>query len=135
MTAPSRPKTLKTRCIAAGVAAALTLGSCAISVSIRELHVELCPAAAPAPKPQPLPKAPPVKERVINWLEQNRKRGGRIAVVRRPYRAATARLRSEGKKVTQIARALSIRRESVHRIEKEMKRRLSFKERSVSLSS
>jgi DNA invertase Pin-like site-specific DNA recombinase len=36
-------------------------------------------------------------------------------------RAAIGRLRSEGKNVTQIARALSISRESVYRIEKEMK--------------
>ena len=66
MTAPSRPKTRKTRCIAAGVAAALALGSCSISVSIRELRVELFPAAVPAPKPKPQPKAPPAKERIVN---------------------------------------------------------------------
>ena len=48
--------------------AALALGSCAISVSIRELHIELCPAAAPAPKPQPQPKAPPAKKRIFKRL-------------------------------------------------------------------
>ena len=47
MTAPSKPKTLKTRCIAAGVAAALALGGCAIDVSICKLHVEFRAAAAP----------------------------------------------------------------------------------------
>jgi len=38
-----------------------------------------------------------------------------------PPQKAIARMHSEGKNVTQIARALSISRESVYRIEKEMR--------------
>ena len=71
MTAPSKPKTRKTRCIAAGVAAALTLDSCSISdfsVNIGEIHLEFG-TAAPAPKPEPQPKAPPAEERVLNRFE------------------------------------------------------------------
>jgi hypothetical protein len=63
MTTPSRRKTRKARCIAASVAAALTLGNCSISISIRDLRIALCPAAAHAPKPEPQSKAPPAKAR------------------------------------------------------------------------
>ena len=94
MTAPSKPKTLKTRCIAAGVAAALALGGCAIDVSICKLHVEFRAAAAPAPNPKPRPKALPAKERLMNWLEQDRKRGG--ASLSSAARATHTALRSPG---------------------------------------
>ncbi len=69
MTAPSKLKTRKNGCIAAALAAVLTLGSCSISVSIRELRVELFPAAAPAPKPKAWLKAPSAKKRVLKRLE------------------------------------------------------------------
>jgi DNA-binding NarL/FixJ family response regulator len=40
---------------------------------------------------------------------------------RKRSKSSIARLRSEGKNVTQIARALKISRESVYRIEREIK--------------
>jgi hypothetical protein len=70
MTASSKPKTRKTRCIAAAVATALALSSCAISdfsVNIGEVNIEFG-AAAPAPKPELQLKPQPAKERVSNRL-------------------------------------------------------------------
>ena len=78
MTAPSKPKTLKTRCIAAGLAAALALGNCAIDMSIREARVTVRPAAAPTPHPKARPKALPAKERVLKRLEKDRKESKRV---------------------------------------------------------
>jgi len=60
----------KTRCIIAGIAAALALSSCAINVSVRELRLEFRATAVPAPKLKlGPPKAPPAKERIMNWPE------------------------------------------------------------------
>ena len=53
----------------------------------------------------------------LEGVARARKEGRYKGTAPKIYRAAIARLRSDGKNVTQIARALSISRESVYRIE------------------
>ena len=61
------------------------------------------------------------EERQLEGVRKAKADGKYKGTVPRIDRAAIARLRSEGKNVTQIARTLSISRESVYRIEKEMR--------------
>ena len=61
------------------------------------------------------------RERQLEGISKAKKEGKYKGTTPRIDRAQIARLRSEGKNVTQIARALSISRESVYRIEKEMR--------------
>ena len=61
------------------------------------------------------------RERQLEGIVKAKKEGKYKGTAPKIDRAEIARLRSEGKNVTQIARALSISRESVYRIEKEMR--------------
>jgi hypothetical protein len=61
------------------------------------------------------------RERQLEGVRKAKKEGRYKGTAPKIDRAAITRLRSEGKNVTQIARALSISRESVYRIEREIK--------------
>jgi len=61
------------------------------------------------------------KERQLEGVAKAKKEGRYRGTAPKIDRAAIGRLRSEGKNVTQIARALKISRESVYRIEREIK--------------
>lgn len=60
------------------------------------------------------------RERQLEGVAKAKQEGKYRGTAPKIDRAAITRLRSEGKKVTQIARALKISRESVYRIEREM---------------
>jgi DNA invertase Pin-like site-specific DNA recombinase len=60
------------------------------------------------------------RERQLEGVKKAKKEGRYKGTSPKIDRAAIVRLRSEGRNVTQIARALKISRESVYRIEREM---------------